>query len=949
MLAAGLTALLILLGLYAARKMIAREALTGWLRSHGVAAQSQVQDIGLGGVAGRVQIGPASAPDFVAGDASIGWGLERFSLRVRTVTLQKPVLRARWHAGMLTVGSLDPLIADLLKRPPTPNQPSPRVTIRGGLLLLATDYGPVRMTVDAVVDDGKLVSLAATTAPTRLHLPGLDADLGAVGLSALTRAGRVAVGVDAPATRLAAAGATGAGVHLRLNGELPYPDLKARRLDGPVRFSFQAGAGDLSFGGATLHRATANGNFDGESAGPFDALAFAGPAEGVLGATEGRSGAAEAAALRITATTRDLSWSRAQGFSASILAAATGQGRWTGLGPPRAGDAAQVAAIKRAARSLQVSAPAVALVVRPGVTTVSLPQPVSIRPASGGLLVLRGRAGAPAYSPAGGGFALSVRGGGLPSLEADVRKLSLANGELIAAGTARAAFSIAPAEGAAVSLVGRLRVAAGQAWVGLDHCALVSVRRLVFGANTIEVLAGQVCPSGEPLLVAGAGGWRFAARVAGVAATVPFLQVRVAEATGQVSARQQGAGMTVAASIDGARVIDASPQTRFYPLRLRGTAGLSRDRWVADFAVVTPAGASLAALSIQHDLRSGRGGLAIDTGQLRFADGGLQASQLSPLVQAVGSPVEGSARFAGQFDWTAQGASSHGVLTLPGLDFQSPAGRVSGLKGTIALASLAPLSAAPGQTLSADSLAAIVPVTHVTAGVGLDAQALTITGGVASVGGGTVRVRSLRIPFAAEAPMTGLLDFEGVQLHDLVEASPFGDRVDLDARVSGGVPFESQAGRVRISGAELHAIQPGRLSIQRQALTGVAASGSVSTPGVAAAPVVKPVPPTDTFTDFAYQAMENLAFDKLDAAVASRADGRLGILAHIVGRHDPPQRQEIRLSLFDLIGRKFLNRPLPLPSNTGVDLTLDTTLNLDDLLADYADYQRLRNSHAVQP
>ena len=125
----------------------------------------------------------------------------------------------------------------------------------------------------------------------------------------------------------------------------------------------------------------------------------------------------------------------------------------------------------------------------------------------------------------------------------------------------------------------------------------------------------------------------------------------------------------------------------------------------------------------------------------------------------------------------------------------------------------------------------------------------------------------------------------------------------------------------------------------------MSASGAIEAPKAAPAPVAS----TDTFTDFAYQAMENLAFDKLEASIASRDDKRLGILAHIVGRHDPPQRQEIRLSLFDLLGRKFLNRPLPLPSDTGVDLTLDTTLNLDDLLGDYADYQRLRSSPPVQP
>ena len=95
--------------------------------------------------------------------------------------------------------------------------------------------------------------------------------------------------------------------------------------------------------------------------------------------------------------------------------------------------------------------------------------------------------------------------------------------------------------------------------------------------------------------------------------------------------------------------------------------------------------------------------------------------------------------------------------------------------------------------------------------------------------------------------------------------------------------------------------------------------------------------------------MENLAFSTLSAKVDSRPDGRLAVLFHIIGKHDPPQRQEIRLGLMELIQRKFLNRKLPLPSDTGVDLTLDTTLNLDDLLADYAEFRRLHGSADVQP
>ena len=236
------------------------------------------------------------------------------------------------------------------------------------------------------------------------------------------------------------------------------------------------------------------------------------------------------------------------------------------------------------------------------------------------------------------------------------------------------------------------------------------------------------------------------------------------------------------------------------------------------------------------------------------------------------------------------------------------------------------------------SLAA-APVTALRARFSLADNLLKIAGGEATVGGGKIRVESLEYPLTPDAPTRGILIFEAVQLHDLVEASPFGDKMELDARVSGRMAFETRDGRLRITGGELKADQPGRISIDRTALTGVQADGAA--PAVATA--------NDTFTDFAYQAMENLAFDKLDATLASRPDGRLGVLFHIVGRHDPPQKQRIRLSIMDIIQKRFIGRKLPLPSGTGVNLTLDTSLNLDDLLADYAEYRNLHGSGPVQP
>jgi hypothetical protein len=139
---------------------------------------------------------------------------------------------------------------------------------------------------------------------------------------------------------------------------------------------------------------------------------------------------------------------------------------------------------------------------------------------------------------------------------------------------------------------------------------------------------------------------------------------------------------------------------------------------------------------------------------------------------------------------------------------------------------------------------------------------------------------------------------------------------------------------LRVADGTLYAVQPGRLSIQREALSGLEAGGG----GEA-------VPP-NTVQDLAYQAMENLSFDILSAEVNSLDEGRLRVLFRIRGRHDPPQRQELRVSIAEFISREFLNRELPLPSGTGIDLTLDTTLNADQLVGDLLEYNRARNGEA---
>jgi hypothetical protein len=600
------------------------------------------------------------------------------------------------------------------------------------------------------------------------------------------------------------------------------------------------------------------------------------------------------------------------------------------------GDSAEIVAVKRGLRAFRISLDGVSVDADAKGVAVRLSGPARLRPNAGGEVAL---------VPAGGGYRLTAAGGGLPRVAADVRRVSVANGEAVADGDLTAALSLGPLERLEVATAGSLRIAGGAASFSASRCAAVKVAHVELGANDVEKVTGRLCPDGGPLVRLGAGGWTLAARAEQVSADVPFLQASLAEGAGAVRMADAKGRVSADVAIARARVADAAKDLRFEPLQMTGHAGLARDLWTAALNFETPAGVALAHADLRQQGQSGVGGVEIATPELRFAPGGLQPTALSPLAKPLGEGVAGAVRFTGRLQWVKDQATSGGELEIGGLDFKSPVGQASGLSGRVAFTSLAPLIAPPGQQLRMERLAAALPLSDLSASLGISETGLVVASGEATGGGGRLRIADLSVPFDPKAPVAGALLLEGVQLHDLIEASPFADRVDLDARVSGRIPFEAQGGKVHIAGGELHAIAPGRLSISRTAVTQVAAEGSVQAPAQAEGQIAS----NDTFTDFAYQALENLAFDKLDAAVATRADGRLGVLFHITGYHDPPKPQEITLTWMDVILRRFVGRKLPLPSGTAVDLTLDTTLNLDDLLADWGDFTRLRSSPTVQP
>ncbi|WP_156378406.1 MULTISPECIES: YdbH domain-containing protein [unclassified Phenylobacterium] len=986
---------------YLTRRAIARELLVGWLESRGVPADVEFREFEFGGFTARVRAGSEKDPDVSVERVEVRYGLTGFwsgeplGVRVASVKLYRPVVKGAFRGGKLKLGTLDPLIEEFTSRPPQPQGPQPRVEIHRGVLRLDTDYGLLKARADARLADGRLMAMDARLEPVALKGQGVDARLGEVSLKVATTRGRVDVLLLAPVEALETADLKAQGGRLRLSLQAPYPDMARKRGEGQVMARLELTGARAALGADHLEDLRLAANFDGATKGWIETLVLDGDGDVDFTARRGKVGGFDVQGLKGEASLGDLRWTRPAGdvvsgevstrFTAeravggdlrltdargdfgglvafdrnrmdvALRGALASQGGWSGLGAVAAGDPAETAALKRALADFQFIASSVALNASRDGVSVGLGVPASVRTASGGELKLYRASGGPLYSNGVGGFDVLVRGGGLPEATLAVDRYRLTRDGVVATAALKAKGGFAPVSAASIDAAGEVRIAGGAIDFVAARCVLLSAGHVELGDSDLETVGGELCPTrGAPMLSLKGQTWRLRGQAKDIAADLPFLEARVSQAFGVVDLSGAGAALGGQVAVSTARLDDTAAEMRFRPLRASGRATARGGGWLADFAVADMAGRRLAAGDLRH-AADGRGLLAFDTGMLTFEDGGLQPIGISPMAAIVASPANGRARFDGEIAWGPGTSTSHGTLTVERMDFISPMGPVSGLAGRAEFDSLIPLTAAPGQVLRAEVVNTLVPLTDVDVAFGLEADAVTVGGARLAMGGGALSFEPFRVPFKPGEPWSGVLNIEGVQVKELVEASPFGDRVDLEARLTGRVPFEVRPEGVRVSAGRLRAIEPGRLSILREALVPVASEGGAvvgaAVEGAPAVPLAAPVEAgeVNAFSEFAYQAMEYLAFDTLDAEVNSLDNGRLGVLMHLKGEHTPPQKQEIRLTLMDLIRRDFLNRSLPLPSGTKVDLTLDTSLNLDQILKDFADYQALRGSQAVQP
>jgi hypothetical protein len=984
------------------REEIAREFAIGWLHDKGVEADFDVERIDADGFTGRMSVGSGKNRVFeadrveVAYDLTAPWTGGPLKVGVRAIRVVRPKLRVTFDGRKFSAGELDPLISDFLKRPKT-DEPGPAVLIEDGLATIVTRNGDVRVAANAALDDGKLLRLDGRLLKTRLKAKDLDfATPGGT-----IRLRKVGTNLDAD-VRLKVSDLTTSSLDLdagsaAIEGTIPYPDPKTQSLAGPARLRAAIATDRAKAGEAVASRFAANATVSGVLVGTPATVRLAGRMNGSASMASLTAGETKAQGLRAVFASNGLSAGRtstafpftarvtarsltAQGYTLEAASVDAG-GRFradkggylltadgsaqgdSGLPAARArriahavpvisGDPAQERAIAAALQRFRAHTTRVSFSARNGDMSLALTGPVRLDARSGGQVTFtpHGRFSVLGGKP--GGFDLATRGGGLPEMQASISSWAYRSGSLDATLRLKASLNAPPAQKVVLDAPGRLRMRGGGTTFDLTGCGAVSAALVDFGETDLSDLSARVCPSGGPLIVASGGTWRVLGRFENGRGNIPVWLVAATDASGQFDVTGSGEMDRAAIKVAAARLADTTEVARFNPLRVSGGVNLAGGVWQGAFPISTDANRPVGTFNLTHNVASGEGEGRIDATNLVFAKDGLQPVEVLPVAEII-RDAEGPAAFTGTLRWGPAGVTSEGAFSTEGLNFSSPAGRITGLKTTTVLTSLTPIITAPDQTLTIDTVDAIVPLSQVAATYDVSGETLFLDAMKATVAKGEVDLEPLSIAFAEGRTVTGILNIHRIDIGEIVEGTSLGDRISVKAVVDGRLPFSMGPDGLRFREGHLVAVEPGRISISRTVLSNVKSEAEEAPPNPmdATTPTAPPHPmdatpvsanpmdatkPEEEFNavqDFAYQAMENLSFTVLEAKVNSIDNGRLAVLFKIEGFHDPAVAEEARVSVQEAISGNAFKRRIPLPKGTPVNLTLDTSLNFDELIA----------------
>ena len=872
---AGLLALL--LALWVSRALLAETLANRYFREHGIASSVEIGALGLSGASARFALGPAEAPDIAAEQLELRFDPLSLIPRVVEVRLVNPVIRATVQPdGRVTLGSLQAWIESLARQEGKSRFISDDLTVAltGLRALLATPGGPVEIGGDVRLVKNLPVSAALRVRPGVLAWRDMRATVRAATLTYDSGGGALTV---------------------RFTGDLQTPKAAAQAVQADV---------------------TARGlhweNRDG-------ALHVTAPNLRLRLAADRMTAGVTVHALTADIAARNLALvlGARRDMRADLTVTASGEMPPDAVKVVRAADPVLGAAL--AANLASVTLTAGAQVELKGETLALSFAPSQVKGARGAVLRLAALALRDFPASPKGRMEVSLAGGGLPSARLTARNFQGGNGRYSADAAISARFGYAMLRGAEFSTDAILQWRDDRLALTPQSCLRFGLQSFRPGATDMARRArASLCPlRGRPLLTVKGADWTFDGMARGISAILPLADVAISEAAAQLSFSGHGADFTGTAQVTGARLSDRAPGPRFAPLLADGDVTLAGGVWKGRFSLSSEKKHPVADVTFNHVMATGAGAAHIAAPALSFAPEQLQPVDLSPLL-AVFRRAEGKVDFAGDISWTRAAILSNGRLDVGSLDFLSPMGRARAVKTQMVFTSLLPPTTADNQEVTVSRIEWTLPFSGVDLRFGFNPAAVKVNAVSSGWAEGRAYLGSFTVNLANPTAISGAAQLSGISLAALVSASNLGGRVKMEGKVSGTVPFISGPDGIRIANGRIAADGPGRLAIDRTLWT-------------------KGEPSANAVQDFAYQALENMAFESLTAELNSIANGRLQIVFHIKGRSDPPKAQTADIALSDIVDGTALQKPVPLPSGTPIDLTLDASLNFDELLKSYAE------------
>lgn len=251
------------------------------------------------------------------------------------------------------------------------------------------------------------------------------------------------------------------------------------------------------------------------------------------------------------------------------------------------------------------------------------------------------------------------------------------------------------------------------------------------------------------------------------------------------------------------RMRDAAGPARFAASDFSGALTLAAGQVKGTGELVHPLlNETLARVSFEHDLSSGRGGSNIASTLLHFSPDGLQPALIFPVLRGLVANVRGPVALTGGAQW-GDGLNTHAAMELTDVSFVSEkAGLFEGVFGRIELTDVLKVKSRPGQTIVIHQWNPGLPLKDGEVRFRLDGLSdVALEGASFPFAGGRMSAEPMIWDIdAAENQL--VVSAEGVDLEALV--TQFGlKEIKADGQLTGAFPVRFSTGKAQLVDARL--------------------------------------------------------------------------------------------------------------------------------------------------